>query len=254
MDIERNFVIVKCRLYLGADYEMSHRKTEAMKQGLLSQLDKIETAAKARCARDLGISTELALDIDPDEPVDIAASTEQPAASIRETLQSSLSGKNPTKQPQSNGHAPNRVEAVQKLFASTYHVEPEHLADQWALFVESVLGRSIPDSELTEEKVARLHGAIIAAQREQAQQARQQSNGHKPARTTATVQAFFLKVFKVAPIDADNRWHAFKKHVLKAEVVDNDLTEDQLNKLNGYVSGEYEKQTSGKASAERKAS
>jgi hypothetical protein len=63
MDIERNFVVVKVKLYLGSDYDMSHRKTEAMKQGQLSQLDKLETAAKARCARDLGVSTELALDI-----------------------------------------------------------------------------------------------------------------------------------------------------------------------------------------------
>src|SRR6266496_5120640 len=158
MDIERNFVIVKCRLYLGPDYEMSHKKTQAMKQGLLSQLDKVETAAKARCARDFGVSTELALDWDEAdilEPVDSVPPTE-PAAPIRQTLQASLSGKNPSTKPQSNGHAPNRVEAVQGLFASTYKVAPEHLANQWALFVESVLGRAIADSELTEEKVARL--------------------------------------------------------------------------------------------------
>lgn len=67
MDLERNFVIVKCRLYLGGDYDLASRKTEAMKQGLLSQLDRLETAAKARCARDLGISTELALDLDEGE-------------------------------------------------------------------------------------------------------------------------------------------------------------------------------------------
>ncbi len=264
MDIERNFVIVKCRLYLGADYEMSHRKTEAMKQGLLSQLDKIETAAKARCARDLGISTELALDWDEAdilEPVDTTnAPTEQPAP-IRETLQASLSGKNSTKQ-QSNGHASNRVEVVQKLFASVYHAEPEHLANQWALFVESVLGRTIADSELTEEKVARLHGAIIAAQREQAQQAKQQSNGHKPAMTAATVQAWFAKVYKVAPTDLSTRWLKFKKYILTEKVADEQLTEDQLDKLNGAVSQQYQKVVAAreqaaeqrKATAERKAS
>jgi hypothetical protein len=73
MDIERDFVLVKCRLYLGPDYALSEKKTEAMKQGRLSTTDKVETAAKARCARDFGISTELALETDLDsemEPVE----------------------------------------------------------------------------------------------------------------------------------------------------------------------------------------
>jgi len=80
MDMEHNFVIVKCTLYLGqGDLEMAERRTEAMKGGLLSQLDKVETAAKARCARDLGISTELALDItDDEEPVDTASEESTP--------------------------------------------------------------------------------------------------------------------------------------------------------------------------------
>jgi len=66
LDIERNLVVVKCRLYLGASYEQSEKKTEALKSGPLSTLDKVETAAKARCARDFGISTELALETDVD--------------------------------------------------------------------------------------------------------------------------------------------------------------------------------------------
>src|SRR6266702_1007691 len=40
---------------------------EAMKQGTFAQLDKIETAAKARAARDFGISTELALDMEDED-------------------------------------------------------------------------------------------------------------------------------------------------------------------------------------------
>ena len=55
LDVERNLVVVKCRLYLGASYEASDKKTEAMKSGPLSNLDKVETAAKARCARDFGV-------------------------------------------------------------------------------------------------------------------------------------------------------------------------------------------------------
>src|SRR6266496_3613113 len=47
-DMEHDFAIVKARLYLGPDYEMSTKKAEALKQGKLSQLDKLDTAAKAR--------------------------------------------------------------------------------------------------------------------------------------------------------------------------------------------------------------
>jgi len=72
LDVDRNLVVVKCRLYLGASYEQSEKKTEALKSGTLSTLDKVETAAKARCARDFGISTELALETDLDNEVDLA--------------------------------------------------------------------------------------------------------------------------------------------------------------------------------------
>ncbi len=63
-DLERNFCIVKTRLYLGADYDASDKKAEAMKSGPVTSLDKVETAAKARAARDFGISVEYALDMD----------------------------------------------------------------------------------------------------------------------------------------------------------------------------------------------
>jgi len=62
LDAEKNLVVVKVRLYLGVDYATSERKTEAVKSGKLSELDKVETSAKARCCRDFGISTESALE------------------------------------------------------------------------------------------------------------------------------------------------------------------------------------------------
>ena len=64
LDPENNFVIVRARLYLGASYEQSDKKSEAHKQGPLSQLDIVETKAMARAARNFGISTEMALDFD----------------------------------------------------------------------------------------------------------------------------------------------------------------------------------------------
>jgi hypothetical protein len=69
MDTEHNFVIVKCTLYFGGDPALSTRRIEALKSGLLSALDKVETAAKARCARDIGCGTEYALDFEPEEEI-----------------------------------------------------------------------------------------------------------------------------------------------------------------------------------------
>jgi hypothetical protein len=69
MDVERDFCIVRARLFTGDTFESSPRRAVAHKQGKLTQLDKVETQAKARAARDLGISTELALDIDDGQVV-----------------------------------------------------------------------------------------------------------------------------------------------------------------------------------------
>lgn len=68
VDQERDFVIVRARLYTGDTFESSPRRAVAHKQGKLTQLDKVETQAKARAARDMGISTELALDMDDSVP------------------------------------------------------------------------------------------------------------------------------------------------------------------------------------------
>lgn len=67
MNEEKDFVIVRARLYLGADYQASPKRAQAYKQGKLSELDRVETKAKARAARDFGIGTEHALDMDEAE-------------------------------------------------------------------------------------------------------------------------------------------------------------------------------------------
>lgn len=64
MDVERDFCIVRAKLYIGDCYETSPKRAVAHKQGKLTQLDKIETGAKARAARDFGISTEHGLDME----------------------------------------------------------------------------------------------------------------------------------------------------------------------------------------------
>src|SRR5205809_8111760 len=64
MEPEHNLGVVKAWIFDGKTYSESERRASAYKQGLLSALDKVETGAKARAARDFGISTELALDMD----------------------------------------------------------------------------------------------------------------------------------------------------------------------------------------------
>ncbi|HYU74205.1 MAG TPA: hypothetical protein VEL31_16160 [Ktedonobacteraceae bacterium] len=66
MDVERNLVVVKAWIYDGKTYSESDHRASSYKQGLLSSLDKVETAAKARASRDFGIGTELALDFEDD--------------------------------------------------------------------------------------------------------------------------------------------------------------------------------------------
>ena len=64
LDVEHNLVVIKAWIFDGPSYLESQHRASGTKQGPLSSLDKIETAAKARASRDFGISTELALDIE----------------------------------------------------------------------------------------------------------------------------------------------------------------------------------------------
>jgi len=87
MDPEKDFVIVRSRLYFGDEYSKSPKRAQAFKQGKLSELDRVETKAMARAARNFGIGTEHALDFDD--------------------LEADSTGV----QPASNGHAVTVVEA-----------------------------------------------------------------------------------------------------------------------------------------------
>ncbi len=80
-DLDRDFCVVKVKLYLGPDYDLSERKVESLKQGKLSELDKVETGAMARAARNFGISTEYALDF-PEEPEQVLMETPEQRSRI----------------------------------------------------------------------------------------------------------------------------------------------------------------------------
>ena len=136
LDVERNLVIVKCRLYLGASYEQSEKKTEALKSGPLSSLDKVETAAKARCARDFGISTELALEWDEDSATSEATNDAEELAATVKSLQ---------------------LEAKSLGLATS--------KEQWMAFKRQVLGAGVINANLQAHQIAQLRGAIEAHKR-----------------------------------------------------------------------------------------
>jgi hypothetical protein len=131
-DLEKNFCVVRARLFLGPDYELSDKKAESMKQGLFSALDKVETGAKARCARDFGIGTEYALEFSEEDEMPPAgqASTAEMLATIKAEVKAAGLARNPA---------------------------------QWQAFKKKAIGRDLPDNKLTSGHVAKLSAAIEQA-------------------------------------------------------------------------------------------
>lgn len=138
-DVERNFCIIKCRLYLGADYEFNTKKVEACKSGLLTNLDRVETAAQARCARLFGIGTEYALENDS-SPLE-----EDEAAGAL-----SLS--------EGDDSATVTLSALKKAVLSAGLA---HNREQWASFKREHLEQDVPDDELTKEQIAHLYQRAV---------------------------------------------------------------------------------------------
>jgi len=229
LDVERNFVIVKCTLYLGrGDLDMAERKTEALKQGLLSGLDQVETAAKARCARDLGISTELALDMED---------AESDASEGEHTVPPADSTNAQPLEQSSNGHT-TPLQAVQALFTSLYALPAERFSQQWEAFKLRVLGEAIADDALSAEQLARLHGTLIGQQKRQAEQ---HHRALPVARTAESVKAFYAKTYKIKADDCQSKWQTFTTGVLGQTLADEQLTPEHLTKLNYAISQQYQR-------------
>ena len=152
MDIERDFVIVRAWIFTGLTYAESygpgHKRASGMKQGKLTILDKVETGAKARAARDFGIGTEHALDMDDGEI----------EASITMIEDQRL---------QSNGV----VESTETTIAQLKALCDEVLGTgKWGALRGRVLNPEeigdVPDDMLSVAQKARIHGALVAHQRQ----------------------------------------------------------------------------------------
>lgn len=176
-DSEKNFVVVRVRLYLGPSYEDSPKKAEAHKQGPLSELDKVETKAKARCARDFGIGTEHALDMDDaeadavnDAPVVIGngrkvVEADQPAAQPKAA---------PGTEHLTNGDGspafPERMKPsdVEKLYSDfwlwTGLDAEDKVRQRWEAWKSSLFKQHIADQDLTAKHGEVMHERLAAAQ------------------------------------------------------------------------------------------
>ncbi len=157
MDAEKDFVIIKARLYLGASYEASPKKAEAYKQGRLTELDRVETKAKARAARDFGIGTEHALDMDDLEAGSVEGGAESPKVKVVN------SDKPSSVQPSSDlaktplGQRMLRAKAVGYIVGST----PEELKASWEIQIKQIFGELLSEEELSKSaNLARINGSI----------------------------------------------------------------------------------------------
>ena len=135
MDVEHNLVFVKAWIFDGKTYAESERRASSYKQGLLSALDKVETGAKARAARDFGIGTEYALDM---EAEDEQADEGKRGVTLAEVK-----------------------EAVKTLGLV-------HNLQQWQTWKKTVIGRDIPDERLSAGHIAKLKREVEQAKPSQA--------------------------------------------------------------------------------------
>ena len=130
MDIEHNLVVVKAWIFDGKTYAESERRASAYKQGTLSSLDKVETGAKARAARDFGIGTEYALDMEAEDEQGTDGKPGITLAEVKDAVK-----------------AQNLV----------------HNLQQWQAWKKTVIGRDVPDEKLTGGNLAKLKRAIDQA-------------------------------------------------------------------------------------------
>ncbi len=132
MDVEHNLVIVKAWIFDGKTYAESEHRASSYKQGLLSALDKVETAAKARAARDFGVGTELTLDMET-EDAEASGNGHKPAVTLAE-VKDAVKSLGLVKNPQ-----------------------------QWQAWKKKTIGRDVPDDKLSAAQLSKMRDALLAA-------------------------------------------------------------------------------------------
>ncbi len=154
LNTDADLVIIKARIFDGADYDMSQHKATALKQGSVKDLDKVETKAKARAARDFGIGTEYALDFDSGEQ-DEDDPAVVPSTLARSTVVESAPAFVSSTPPTSTG-ALDLQQVKDRALAARIATDKK----TWRAFVTSTLKQDVPDEQLTRAQIARLNGTI----------------------------------------------------------------------------------------------
>jgi hypothetical protein len=135
MDVEHNLVVVKAWIFDGKTYSESVRRASAYEQGPLASLDKVETGVKARAARDFGIGTEYALDMEAEDEQGTDGKSSVTLAEVKEAV---------------------------KTLGLVHNLQ------QWQAWKKTTLGRDVLDEKLTGGQLAKLKRAIDQAKRNQA--------------------------------------------------------------------------------------
>ena len=166
MDAEKDFCIVRARLYLGTDFAVSPKRAVAHKQGKLSELDKVETKAMARAARNFGVGTEHALDMDDLEADFVGtqpagnghAVTVVEADKPKDQALHDLVKPGSYEQHEANGHQALVLEDVQKRAVVT----GIKTRKDWQFFNAETFGEFVPDEKLKDDqkRLAQLNEAI----------------------------------------------------------------------------------------------
>ncbi len=151
MDIERDFVLIKAWMFTGPTYAESvglgHKRASSAKQGKLSMYDRVETAAKSRAARDMGISTELALDMDDGEIEGSVTVIEEERANGHVIE----AGNAPRALPQPQQEAFDPKKALDKLYDRAMEIGIITDLVGWQSLKCDVFGEMVSDEKITEK-------------------------------------------------------------------------------------------------------
>jgi hypothetical protein len=202
-------------------------KGTGLMSGPITQIDQITKLAKALAIADLGIGTQDGL-LPGEDDLEFAGVEVVAAASV------------PPASQEPEASSPNGYELDAAIRARLNDLYPRAkklgLCASDTAFLEYIR-KTVNAPQLVLKDVTVDHLSHVEADLHDKEQ---QGMTHRPARTLATVQAFYWKTFQVKPLDQRAKWEGFKKQVLKRTVRDNALTDGDLNTLNAEISQEYQ--------------
>jgi hypothetical protein len=195
----------------------------------LTELDKVETKAKARAARDLGISTELALDMD-----------DTPENEVRGTIVTE------ERQPSRNiVAAPTAEDLKRKRLNNLFKVGKEKGLflgkDDMAKYIGGILKTAIDPNDiasLMDEEIVLLEGIIASQAQEQSKQEQTPEQALKARRLAIYERAKEMRQFDISDKATENvqSFLKFAVPIISATVANMEqLTPSRLDAIEVYL-------------------